>query len=69
MEDEQSLRHTRWEYKHHDHVVVWIAIILDDRVYEEEERDTHKELTGQQFWDRGNYVSTVGLDEEMVGAY
>jgi putative transposase len=28
-----------------------------------------KNFTGQHFWARGYYVSTVGLDEEMVRAY
>jgi putative transposase len=28
-----------------------------------------KNFTGQQFWARGYYVSTVGLDEEVVRSY
>ena len=28
-----------------------------------------KNFTGQHFWARGYYVSTVGLDEEMVRSY
>ena len=28
-----------------------------------------KNFTGQHFWARGYYVSTVGLDEEMVRNY
>jgi putative transposase len=28
-----------------------------------------KNFTGQQFWARGYYVSTVGLDEEVVRIY
>jgi len=28
-----------------------------------------KNFTGQHFWSRGYYVSTVGLDEEMVRSY
>lgn len=32
-------------------------------------RRTDKEFTGEVFWARGYFVSTVGLDEEMVKAY
>ena len=28
-----------------------------------------RNFTGESFWARGYYVSTVGLDEEMVRAY
>jgi putative transposase len=28
-----------------------------------------KNFTGESFWARGYYVSTVGLDEELVRAY
>jgi putative transposase len=28
-----------------------------------------RNFTGENFWDRGYFVSTVGLDEEMVKAY
>lgn len=28
-----------------------------------------KNFTGENFWARGYFVSTVGLDEEMVRAY
>lgn len=28
-----------------------------------------KNFTGQQFWARGYYVSTVGLDEEVIRSY
>ena len=28
-----------------------------------------RNLTGESFWARGYFVSTVGLDEEMVRAY
>ena len=28
-----------------------------------------KNFTGENFWARGYYVSTVGLDEEMVREY
>ena len=28
-----------------------------------------KNFTGQHFWARGYYVSTVGLDEDMVRSY
>ena len=28
-----------------------------------------KNFTGEVFWARGYFVSTVGLDEEMVRAY
>ena len=125
MEDEQSLRHTRWECKYHivwipkyrrktlygqlrkylgevmrklatqresdvieghlmpDHIHMLISIppkysvsqvigymkgksaIHIARVY----MGRRKNFTGQQFWARGYYVSTVGLDEEMVRAY
>ncbi len=125
MEDEQSLRHTRWECKYH---VVWIpkyrrktlygqlrkylgevmrklAIQRESDVIEGHLMSDHihmlisippkysvsqvigymkgksaihiaraymgrrKNFTGQQFWARGYYVSTVGLDEEMVRSY
>jgi putative transposase len=125
MEDEQSLRHTRWECKYH---VVWIpkyrrktvygqlrkylgevmrrlAIQRESDIIEGHLMPDHihmlisippkysvsqvigymkgksaihiarvymgrrKNFTGQQFWARGYYVSTVGLDEEMVRAY
>ena len=125
MEDEQSLRHTRWECKYH---VVWIpeyrrktlygqlrknlgevmkklAIQRESMVIEGHLMQDHihmlisippkysvsqvigymkgksaihiartymgrrKNFTGQQFWARGYYVSTVGLDEEMVRSY
>ena len=29
----------------------------------------HRNFTGENFWARGYFVSTVGLDEEMVRAY
>lgn len=125
MEDERSLRHTRWECKYH---VVWIpkyrrktlygqlrkylgevmrklAIQRESMVIEGHMMQDHihmlisippkysvsqvigymkgksaihiaraymgrrKNFTGQQFWARGYYVSTVGLDEEMVRSY
>jgi putative transposase len=125
MEDEQSLRHTRWDCKYH---VVWIpkyrrktlygqlrkylgevmrklAIQRESVVIEGHLMTDHihmlisippkysvsqvigyikgksaihiarayigqkKNFTGQQFWARGYYVSTVGLDEEMVRSY
>jgi putative transposase len=125
MEDEQSLRHTRWECKYH---VVWIpkyrrktlygqlrkylgevmkklAIQRESIVIEGHLMKDHihmlisippkysvsqvigyikgksaihiaraymgrrKNFTGQQFWARGYYVSTVGLDEEVVRSY
>ncbi|MGD0819191.1 MAG: IS200/IS605 family transposase [Desulfomonilia bacterium] len=125
MEDEQSLRHTRWECKYH---VVWIpkyrrktlygqlrkylgevmrklAIQRESMVIEGHLKQDHihmlisippkysvsqvigyikgksaihiaraymgrrKNFTGQQFWARGYYVSTVGLDEEVVRSY
>lgn len=125
MEDEQSLRHTRWDCKYH---VVWIpkyrrktlygqlskylgevmkklAIQRESMVIEGHLMTDHihmlisippkysvsqvigyikgksaihiarayigqrKNFTGQQFWARGYYVSTVGLDEEMVRSY
>jgi putative transposase len=125
MEDEQSLRHTRWDCKYH---VVWIpkyrrktlygqlrkylgevmrklAIQRESMVIEGHLMTDHihmlisippkysvsqvigyikgksaihiaraymglrKNFTGQQFWARGYYVSTVGLDEEVVRAY
>jgi putative transposase len=125
MEDEQSLRHTRWECKYH---VVWIpkyrrktlygqlrkylgevmrklAIQRESMVIEGHLMQDHihmlisippkysvsqvigyikgksaihiartymgrrKNFTGQQFWARGYYVSTVGLDEEVVRSY
>ena len=28
-----------------------------------------KNFTGQQFWARGYFVSTVGVDEQMIRAY
>ena len=125
MEDEQGLRHTRWECKYH---VVWIpkyrrktlygqlrkylgevmkklAIqresmvieghLMQDHIhmlisippkysvsqvigYIKGKRAIHiaraymgrrKNFTGQQFWARGYYVSTVGLDEEVIRSY
>jgi putative transposase len=125
MEEEQSLRHTRWECKYH---VVWIpkyrrktlygqlrkylgevmkklAIQRESMVIEGHLMKDHihmlisippkysvsqvigymkgksaihiaraymgrrKNFTGQQFWARGYYVSTVGLDEEVVRSY
>ncbi|MBA3756637.1 MAG: transposase, partial [Nitrosomonas sp.] len=30
---------------------------------------TGRNFTGESFWGRGYFVSTVGLDEEMVRAY
>ena len=125
MDDEQSLRHTRWECKYH---VVWIpkyrrktlygqlrkylgevmrklaiqreSIIIEGHLmtdhihmlisippkysvsqvigYMKEKSAIHiarayvgrrKNFTGQQFWARGYYVSTVGLDEEVVRSY
>jgi len=46
-------------------------------LFEGEERDCvarkfggrEKNFTGEYFWARGQFVSTVGLDEEMVRAY
>jgi putative transposase len=32
-------------------------------------RARHKNFTGEHFWARGYFVSTVGLDEHMVPAY
>jgi len=125
MEDEQSLRHTRWECKYH---VVWIpkyrrktlygqlrkylgevmrklAIQRESMIIEGHLMTDHihmlisippkysvsqvigymkgksaihiarayigqrKNFTGQHFWARGYYVSTVGLDEEVVRSY
>ena len=125
MEDEQSLRHTRWDCKYH---VVWIpkyrrktlyghlrkylgevmrklAIQRESLVIEGHLMTDHihmlisippkysvsqvigymkgksaihiarayigqrKNFTGQHFWARGYYVSTVGLDEEVVRSY
>ena len=125
MEDEQSLRHTRWECKYH---VVWIpkyrrktlygqlrkylgevmrklAIQRESDVIEGHLMPDHihmlisippkysvsqvigymkgksaihiaraymgrrKNFIGQQFWARGYYVSTDGLDEDMVRSY
>ena len=125
MEDEQSLRHTRWDCKYH---VVWIpkyrkktlygqlrrylgevmrnlAIQRESMVIEGHLMSDHihmlisippkysvsqvigyikgksaihiarsyigrrKNFTGQQFWARGYYVSTVGLDEEVIRSY
>ena len=125
MEEEQSLRHTRWECKYH---VVWIpkyrrkalyrqlrkylgevmkrlAIQRESEVIEGHLMQDHihmlisippkysvsqvigyikgksaihiaraylgrrKNFTGQQFWARGYYVSTVGMDEEVVRSY
>ena len=125
MEDEQSLRHTRWDCKYH---VVWIpkyrrkmlygqlrkylgevmrklAIQRESMIIEGHLMTDHihmlisippkysvsqvigymkgksaihiarayigqrKNFTGQQFWARGYYVSTVGLDEEVVRSY
>ena len=125
MEDEQSLRHTRWDCKYH---VVWIpkyrrktlygqlrkylgevmrklAIQRESMIIEGHLMTDHihmlisippkysvsqvigymkgksaihiarayigqrKNFTGQHFWARGYYVSTVGLDEEVVRSY
>jgi len=125
MDDEQSLRHTRWECKYH---VVWIpkyrrktlygqlrkylgevmrklAIQRESMIIEGHLMTDHihmlisippkysvsqvigymkgksaihiarayigqrKNFTGQHFWARGYYVSTVGLDEEVVRSY
>ena len=125
MEEEQSLRHTRWECKYH---VVWIpkyrrkalyrqlrkylgevmkrlAIQRESEVIEGHLMQDHihmlisippkysvsqvigyikgksaihiaraylgrrKNFTGQQFWARGYYVSTVGMDEDVVRSY
>ena len=125
MDDEQSLRHTRWDCKYH---VVWIpkyrrktlyvqlrkylgevmrrlaiqreSMVIEGHLmtdlihmlisippkysvsqvigYMKGKSAIHiarayigqrKNFTGQHFWARGYYVSTVGLDEEMVRAY
>jgi putative transposase len=31
--------------------------------------DRQRNFTGEHFWVRGDFVSTVGLDEDMVRAY
>jgi len=125
MDDEQSLRHTRWDCKYH---VVWIpkyrrktlyvqlrkylgevmrrlaiqreSMVIEGHLmtdlihmlisippkysvsqvigYMKGKSAIHiarayigqrKNFTGQHFWARGYYVSTVGLDEEVVRSY
>ncbi len=51
MNDVESLSHTKWECKYH---VVWIP------------KYRKKNFTGQHFWARGYFVSTVGTDEETI---
>jgi putative transposase len=69
MTDYQSLAHTKWECKYH---VVWIpkyrqgkSAIYIARNY----GGRQKNFTGEHFWARGYFVSTVGIDEGVIRQY
>jgi putative transposase len=71
MNTPESLKHTKWECKYH---IVWIQVvgfikgtsaISIARTY----AGRRKNFTGQKFWARGYYVSTVSRDEETVRNY
>jgi putative transposase len=81
MRDYKNLAHTRWDCKYH---IVFISkkrrkIIfgtlrkhLGETFHELAARNfkgKQKNFAGEAFWARGYFVSTVGLNEEMVREY
>ncbi|SFN23635.1 transposase [Nitrosomonas communis] len=62
MRDYQSLAHTTWDCKYH---IVFIPKRRKKVIF----GMIRKHLGGENFWARGYFVSTVGLDEEMVREY
>ncbi|MEJ2330906.1 MAG: transposase [Gammaproteobacteria bacterium] len=54
MRIQRSLSHTKWECKYH---IVSCFV------------GTRRNLTGQPLWARGYYVSTVGIDEDVIREY
>ncbi len=63
MKDYQSLCHTKWDCKYH---VVFIPKRRKKMIFG---AIRTKNFTGENFWARGYFVTTIGLDEEMVRAY
>ncbi|MBY5817341.1 hypothetical protein HFN60_17085 [Rhizobium leguminosarum] len=62
MDEFESLSHSKWECKYH---VVFIPKYRRKVLYGEKK----KGFTGQHFWARGYFVSTVGRDEETIREY
>ena len=60
MDDCESLKHTRWECKYHGKSAIHIARTFGGRA---------KNFTGEHFWARGYYVSTIGGDEQAIREY
>ena len=62
MKDYRSLSHTKWDCKYH---VVFIPKYRRKRIFGK----LRGNFTGESFWARGYFVSTVGLDEVVVREY
>ena len=62
MNDPNRLTHSVWECKYHIEGKSAIAIA---RTYLGKQQN----FTGQSFWARGYYVSTVGRDEATIKKY
>ena len=61
MNPSESLNHTKWDCKYH---IVWIPKYRKKTIFNE-----LRPYSGQHFWARGYYVSTVGKDEATVCNY
>ena len=78
MKDYQSLSHTKWDCKYH---VVFIPKRRKKRIFggylkgksaiqiARKYGGRSRNFSGENFWARGYFVSTVGLEEAMVRAY
>ena len=70
MQEYQSLSDTRYDCKYH---VISIPNRRKKRkrifgVLRRRFSESQRNFTGEHFWARGYFVSTVGLDEQMVRA-
>ena len=78
MPDYKSLTHSRWDCKYHvvfiptkyavSNIVGYLkgkSAISIARKFKGRQRN----FNGEHFWARGYFVSTVGLDEQMVRDY
>lgn len=62
----KSLSHTRWDCKYH---VVFIPKRRKKLIYGPIRKHLGEIFHELDFWARGYFVSTIGLDEERVRAY
>jgi putative transposase len=69
MREYQSISPTKWDCKYH---IVFIPKCRKRVLYGKLHRELlnrKRNFSGEHFWARGYFISTVGLDEAMVREY